>query len=122
MNVNVDPAAMQALVTKALFEGMTQEQKDSLITQALTALMTSSVRKNHWDPQPLSPLQEAFNNAASVIARQVAIRRLETDEQFKASVEQLFTDLGKKLFASEFREKLIERLANAVFHGLRGQD
>jgi len=109
---------MTALVSKAIFDGLTQEAKDQMLQKALRHLMTKEEKSYGYGPKR-TPLEEAFQSAAFTVTRQIAEDRLSNDPEFKANIESMFADLGKMLFGEKMRAKLIETMADAVLSGLR---
>jgi len=118
MDVRVDAAAMQDIVTKAIFDGLTEEKRAELVQGAIRSLLLAPAKTQSYGRDPRSPMQEAFENAASIVAQQIARERLTADETFKAGVESMFKDVAAKLFADDVREKIVDKIADAVVTGL----
>lgn len=118
MNISMNEEQMTALVSKAIFDGLTQEAKDEMLQKALRHLMTKEKSSYGYEPKR-TPLEEAFQSAARIVAHETATVKLQSDETFKTNIEALFTDLGKKLFEGPLREKLLESMADAVVSGLQ---
>lgn len=118
MDVRVDPAAMQELVTKAIFDGMTEEARSTLVRDAIKSLLNVPEKTGYGVRDPKSALQQAFEHAANVVATQIARDKLQADPTFAASVESLFQDVARKLFADDIREKVVAKICDAIVAGL----
>lgn len=121
MDLKIDPSSMEAMVSRAIFEGMTQEHRDELIKQALASVLGRSERNGYGTMLP-SPLQSAFNSAAESVLHKIAHQKFSEDEEFKNQLEGLFKDVAKRLFAEDIRTKLIEQISNQVIKGLSPRD
>ena len=118
MNISMNEEQMTALVSKAIFDGLTQEAKDEMLQKALRHLMTKDDRSYGHGPKR-TPLEESFQSAAYAVTREIATQKLQTDEAFRSNIEALFAELGRKLFEGPLREKLVERMADSVVENLR---
>lgn len=118
MNISMNEEQMAVLVSKAIFDGLTQEAKDEMLQKALRHLMTKE-KPSYGYGQPRTPLEQAYQTAAYDVAQKLVREKLEADEAFKANIEALFVDLGKKLFEGPLREKLVQNMADSVVSGLR---
>jgi len=118
MELKIAPEAMETMVTKAMFDGMTQEHRDELVSSAIKQLLEKPVKKSAWEAGK-SPLQEAFDNAVGIVARKISYERLQNDPEFIAKVEQLFADIVKKMFGEgEARDKFIDKIAEAALSAI----
>lgn len=120
MNLNVKSEDMEAFVTKAIYDGMSEEVRQDLIKQALTSLIAAprNTGNAYSAQQGPSVLQEAFNRAAENVANQIASARLREDPEFAAKIEALFRDVAKKLFEGSLKEALVDKICNLVIKGL----
>lgn len=117
MELKVDEQTMQSLVAKAMFDSMTSEQRDKLVTNAITSLLATP--SSQYDKTPA--IQRLFNEQVEAAARNIARERLATDESFKASVMRIFGDAAAKCFGDgERRDKIIEALADAMRKAITG--
>lgn len=114
--LKIDDATMTGLVVKALVEGMSPEARQAMIEDSIKAhLLAKPAKRSHYDPEPLSPLQEAFNRAAYVVAMDVCRESLTRDQAFREKVRQLYMDACARLFDKpEAYEELVMRLAGAI--------
>lgn len=118
VNISMNEEQMTALVSKAIFDGLTQEAKDEMLQKALRHLMTKDERSYGYGLKR-TPLEEAMQQSAFAVARKIAEDRIASDEGFKANIEALFIDLGKALFESPLRAKLVETMADSVVSNLQ---
>lgn len=118
MNISMNEEQMTALVSKAIFDGLTQQAKDEMLQKALRHLMTKEEKSYGYGPKR-TPLEEAFQQSAYAVARQIAEERLAADDTFRSGIEALFVDLGKALFEGPLRAKLVETMADSVVSNLR---
>lgn len=117
MQLNVDEKTMQALVAKAMFDGMTQDQRDGLVQKAITGILSEPA--NQHDKTPA--IQRLFREQVEVAARNIARERLATDETFKANVEKLFAEAAAKVFNNvDNREAITSALADAMQKAITG--
>ncbi len=116
-DLKIDDATMTGIVTKALVDGMSTEAKAALIESAIKEhLLTKPKREGYYGgPEPLSPLQAAFNSAAVSVARTVCTEILTKDPGFQAKMRQLYLDACSRLFDKPERyEALVGKLSGAI--------
>lgn len=120
--ITFPPEMMQQIVSKALIEGMGQEVRDSLIEQAVQALLVPT-KINTYDARATgpTPIQTAFDNAARSAVNQVAREVLEEDETFKARVKELMLDAVAQALSdpassgySTLREEIVAAVAGVI--------
>lgn len=114
--LKIDDATMTGLVTKALVEGLSPETRQTMIEDSIKAhLLAKPAKRNYYDPEPLSPLQEAFNRAAYQVALDVCRESLTKDQAFRDKVKQLYMDACARLFDKpDAYELLVMKLAGAI--------
>ena len=121
MDVKIDTEAMTAVVSRAILEGISTEQRDLLLEQAVTALVTPK-KVNSWDRDGVTPLQEAFARAAQATVNRVAYEMVETNEAFVARIREM---IGEAIAAAaeedyNLKEKVVQAVAGAVIDWKRG--
>lgn len=115
MDVKIDTEAMTAVVSRAILEGISTEQRDLLLEQAVTALVTPA-KTNSWDRTGTTPLQNAFNLAAQTVVNKVAFEMVEANEPFARRVRDL---VGEAIAtAAETDYDLKEKVGRAVADAL----
>lgn len=121
MDVQINPDAMAALVSKAILEGIDNEQRNLLLEQAVTALVTP-VKNERWSTDPgKTPLQEAFARAAQVVVNKVAMELVEANEEFAARVRDLIGEAIAVAAESDYglKEKVGRAVADALLEWKR---
>ena len=120
MDVRLDHDAMQALVAKAVFDGLTPEKREDLIQGAIRSLLeTPKSNERNYYGSKVAPIQEAFNRAVETVAMQHATRVLSEDPEFQARLQKLFADVAAKLFEEgESRYELVSGIANIIRNAL----
>ena len=90
MDVKIDAEAMSAVVSRAILEGVSSEQRDLLLEQAVKALVTPPQRES-WraGPPDPTPLQGAFDRAAQTVVNKVAMEMVGENEEFAQRVREL---------------------------------
>jgi uncharacterized membrane-anchored protein YjiN (DUF445 family) len=117
MDLRVNDDAMKSLVAKAIMDSLTQENREKLITDAITQTLTKPEGGNSYAPKR-SPLQQAFDNAVETEARKYAAQVVSEDETFKARIRQLFADVADKLFSDAMRGEIVDGIAGTVSRAL----
>lgn len=108
----IDQATLQAATTKLLLDSMSAEDKEKLLTTALSNVLTP-VRSGGYPYNESSPLQDAFKNAAAVCAGKLVQEYFQTPE-VQARVRALVVEAAEKAFAGDF----ITRLSSKMVDGL----
>jgi pyruvoyl-dependent arginine decarboxylase (PvlArgDC) len=115
-NLNLPDDQMREIVSAAILQTVTAENRDALITSAIASLLAPN--SSGYGGRE-SPLQVAFNLAIQQTARQIVKEMLDTDEQIKAVVEEIIISAAKKAFSSEKKDTMIDSMANAIAEGFR---
>ena len=116
MDLKISPEDLNKVISAAILSMLTPEKREEMITLALQGLL---------DPQPStgygsarqSKLQEAFNDAAVRVARDVFITELQKPEH-KARLGAVVT---KALDKALLDDGLPDRLASVVADALSGR-
>lgn len=117
MSLTFNTEQMEALVAKAIIDGLTDEQRSSMIQEAIKGIISKPADPRNYNDKR-SQLQVAFDCAVSAYAEKYARLQLETDETFKSGVAALFTAAIKRLFEDSEREEIITGIANTIKRGL----
>lgn len=121
MDINISADQMRDIVSKAIFDSVTPEERERILKAAIVQLLTPE-KPQYGRGDAVSPLEVAMKSAAHTVATQIANQRLAEDAEFKANIESLFQDVARKLFATDIREKLVQTIAEAVVAGLKPRD
>jgi hypothetical protein len=114
MDIKLDPELIRDAVSSAVLQSLDENKRNSMIEAALKHLLTPSgdaYRKGE------SPLQTAFNNALSVVARDIAQKTLEDNAEVKEKIMGLLNEAFTRVMDAN-REQTILKLAEAITKGL----
>jgi hypothetical protein len=118
IDLKFDQDTMSAIVTKAILDGLGQDQRDLLIQQAVTALVTPA-RGGMYSSTPKTPIQEAFESAATQVCHRVAAEILTQDAAFLERVRELTREAISTAMAADssaaedLRRKILSAIAEA---------
>ena len=110
MKIEIDESKLKGLVSEAVMKFLDEETRNTLIMGAIQYLMTPESKGYGQDPT--SPLEDAYRVAvercATIVAREIV------DGEYKEKVEGVVRDALKKAFEPGARDKLVERLVEAM--------
>jgi pyruvoyl-dependent arginine decarboxylase (PvlArgDC) len=115
-NLDLPDDQMREIVSAAILQTVTAENRDALITSAIASLLAPN---SSGFGSRQSPLQLAFNIAIEQKAKQIVKEMLDTDEQIERAVEDIIISAAKKAFSSENKDTMIDSMANAIAAGFR---
>lgn len=105
--IEIDGDSMQALVAKAVFDGLTGDKREALITGAIKSLLeTPKGNDRNYYGEKTSPLQTAFNRAIEQVAQEHATKFLAEDPDFQQRLKGLFADVANALFSDEGNNRI----------------
>jgi len=110
-NLNLPDDQMREIVSAAILQTVTAENRDTLITEAIANLLRPN---SSGYGSKTSLLQEAFNFAVNQKARQILTEMLNTDEKIKAQVSGVIAKAAEKAFNEERKEQMIDSMARAI--------
>lgn len=87
--IKIESDAMQAIVSKAILEGIDADQKQAILEQAVAALIKPRGEKRYGMPDPTTPLQDAFDTAVRSVVNQVAREFVEENQELRAKVREM---------------------------------
>jgi endo-alpha-1,4-polygalactosaminidase (GH114 family) len=108
--LKLDDAQISSAMNAAILTALGETGKEAIIKEAVAYL----AKQDGSYGNRRSPLFDIVHDVARKIATTVLTAKLETDEEFRAQVEALYTDALKRVFSVETREKLVEKMANAM--------
>jgi hypothetical protein len=116
--VSIDPDTMRTVVAKAILDGLSQEQRDLVIEQAVKALITPTKPAGSFGSATgPSPLQQAFDMAVHRACNKVADEILANTPEFQERLRGLFSDTVKSAMQSadwDLQRKISEAVMLAV--------
>ncbi len=114
MNISISDEQMSTIVSKAIFESLSAEDRDKLIQGAIASLLIPERGGVYGSKK--SPLESAFLNAASIAAHGLAIQELEGDTVFQLRLKELIHEATERVFTTD-REKILNSIVNAISRG-----
>lgn len=115
MKLEIDEALMRSVISEAILTSMDENKRSMLIRGALEHLLTPT-KTGGYGPS-ISPLQSAFQDAAHIVARQVATEMLTIDETVKEKIRLLLLEAFELVMVKN-RQETVKRLADAVTAGM----
>lgn len=90
---------MQAIVAKALFDGLTPEAKDAMVVKALKDSLAAVPEDGNrgYNSDRRSRFQREFDSAVSDVTRLVVADAIKSNADVRVAIEQMISDAFKKL-------------------------
>jgi hypothetical protein len=117
-SISIPADAMQQVVAKAIMEGLTEDQRTSVIASAVQYLLTPQ-KVNSWDREGPTPVEVAFKNAVDKVVREVAFDMVEANEDLRAKIRDMVQDaiaavLRDDSAGYDLRENVVTTLAGTL--------
>jgi hypothetical protein len=106
---------LRALISGAILSAIGPEQRDAMLTEAIKHLMTPA--QDGYYGKTMTPIQRAFNDAASAIASKHFAAMMEADIAFQERLKGMLAEAMERLFTVN-REKVITAMVTAVQRGM----
>lgn len=118
--INIPADAMQTIVQRAILEGISSDQRDLLVEQAVKYLIAPQKSAYPYDKNP-SPLESAFNHAVTVAAEKLVNEMVANTPEFMAKVrEQVQTSMTAYLEGDTVLSHNVGlAIGNAIHESLR---
>lgn len=110
-NISLTDDQMQGLVAGVITSQMTGEQRDKIITDAITVLLTP--KKEHYGQTKASPLAECFERAVYAHAGVACKKYLDEHPEVQTQIDSVIADAFKKALVSD-RDAVVAKVADAV--------
>ena len=117
--MNLDDAAMNALVVKAMLDAIPQAKRDELVANALAGMLRGKKATSYPYEQEPSVIEQAFRSAAYEQGQTLVRERLRTDPDFRAAVDAILGKAIKRLLEAEAQEKLAAALVFALVQAFK---
>lgn len=111
MQLNLNDEQMRSVVTAAILQTISPEQRDTLIQEALKSLLVP--KQSDYYGTKKTPIQEAFERAAFQVAMRVAEGYFAENETVRAEMEGLVAEAWQKV-VGEGRIRVVDRMADAI--------
>ncbi len=108
----IDEATMKSVTAKLLFESLTAEDREKLLTGALASIIEP--QRGQYGVSQKSKLQDMFDNTAGVCANQIVVEHFKKPE-VRERIEALVVQGVEQAFSGEFVERLTGRLLNGLW-------
>jgi hypothetical protein len=116
MEIKLDGTAVAELASAAIFQSLSEQQRESVLKQAVEALLTPD-KNHHSTAYGKTALQQAFEQAIRQAAYNAVHEKIAQDPEVRAKIDEL---LGPLLLAavdaesSEYRDSLADAIGNAI--------
>jgi len=122
MAFSIDTEAVEAMVVKSLVESITPEQREKVITDAISELLEKKSGSRYGSN--MSIFEEAMHSAISQVARQIFVEEVRNSPEIQSRMKELVTPTVIAIAKDNFdgiNEKIGEAIGGAVADWLRSQ-
>ena len=115
----MEAEAMKAIVVEALYKGLDEKKREELIKGALAHLIQpqGSGSGSYGTYGRTSPLQDAWNMAASQVARDVVRDEVNNNPEVRGKIAEIFTKAWTKALANE--DAVVDKVAEGIISAMR---
>jgi len=111
LEVSLTDEQLKGAVSEAVMTALSEADRRTLIQNALNHLLTPA--KPQYGSRATTPLQDAFDDAISRVARKLCEERISADPEIAAQVNALIGDMVKKAFGDDsVRDKIVGGLVS----------
>lgn len=121
MELKLNEEKIKELLSGAILKELGENQRDVLIAQSISYLLSEQKRGEGYYAEKFIPLHEAFNKAVKCVANKVVLEYVENNEEIKQKIKDLFAEGAEQLF-TKHREKILEAMAEAFARGFKDAD
>ncbi len=114
--MNIDDASLKTIVAKAIFDGITPEQRQELMTKAIGQLLTTPQVDRYGGPKQPTPLQSLFEYEVQNMAREAIRERFKTDPEVHTLISGIVT---KAIAAMAQDDNIGVEIGNAIAKALQ---
>ena len=111
LKLEVTNDQIKGFVAEAILHQLDDATRQEMITSALKHLISDGKKKNSWEKDIPSPLEEAYNRAVGHTANGIVGELIRGE--FKERIEAVVREALEKVF-TENREKLVEGIAHSM--------
>lgn len=115
MTLELDPVALREATAQAIMGTLTPELREQMLRQSISKILSPST--DSWN-RGKSPLEEAFEQATTQVAREIVKDMVAQDQAFMAQLRDLIRKVADKVLGCDV-DKLAERMADAFTSSLR---
>lgn len=124
MAFQIDTEAVEAMVVKSLVDSITPEQREQVITDAISNLLVKE-QTNRYGGRNMSIFESAMNRAISEVACKIFVEEVKQNEEVQARIKALVTPTIMAIAKDNYEginEKIGEAIGGAVADWLRTQN
>jgi predicted NAD-dependent protein-ADP-ribosyltransferase YbiA (DUF1768 family) len=113
--IKIESDAMQAIVSKAILEGIDENQRKAIMEQAVAALIAPR-GGDTYGRNKTTPLQDAFDAAVRNVVHEVARDAITDNAELREKVRALVVEAmaGALDKGSKLRERVADAVANSI--------
>ena len=114
MNIDIPKDQLSQIVSAAILNAITPENKEVLIKEAIAALIEPKKDSVYRHGPPRSALQDAFENAVRLIACDIVREELKVNEPLRGQIKRLVQDAMDRVMSADRYPSLVDRLAESI--------
>lgn len=115
IRITLDPVALREATAQAIMGILTPEVREKMLRDAISQLLTPST--NSWDNKK-SPLETAFAQAVTQVAREFANDLVKTDPEIATKMKELMRQTADKVLSVD-ADKLAQGMADGLIDALK---
>lgn len=120
LKLSLDPDALREATMQAIAGVLTPEIKKELLQKAITEIV--SPKHDHYSGKKgASPLEIAFQDAVTQLAREEARRMVAEDAALRAKLAELMLNMVSKMLEQQNGYNLAEKLAEGFLASIRNR-
>lgn len=117
MQLNLNDFDFKEIFAAAIVQSLDKEKRDIIIQNSITQLLSVPKDNSYYGKNQLTPLQEAFNQAMHIKAKQYVVEYLDTDPSVKERLQGLVKEAIETIW-NKNRDKTVEKIANGIISGM----
>lgn len=114
IKLEISPENLKTAVAESLLLSMSGDQKESLIKQAIIYLLTPG---KGYGSDKATPIEDAFKNAISGVAHQIAREMLADAPEVKEKISAVLADSFTYALETQ-REATVEKIGNSIVEAM----
>lgn len=118
LNLKLNGENLETVLHAAVLQALGDPAKQAIIDDVVKYLVTDGPTSSYSNQKQPSPLKAAVYRAAQSIATKLIEDQLVNDPEFVGQVTELYREAWQKLFKGDAREKLVEKISNAMYDAL----
>ena len=111
----MEDATLRTVTARILFESMTPEDRDKLLTSAISAVLTVDENRDIYSKDRRTRFQRIFDDAVAHQASELVREHLKTPEIIDALRQTLAAATIKVIHSPEFVETMAKRIVEGLW-------